>query len=637
MTNATNARQSKRELHGTFLTTSFTPQALHKREYDSKVNERQLQTKEGKVDTCKALDVSLVVTKRSGTEFEKQDTRSRSGNDVDVTDIKPLYYEEPMAETIEQTTSLIAQKAEFKAQLQEKGFAIAELKNKLRKLTGNSMNTKFAKPSILGKLILYPLRNQSVVRQLTAFKFKQPKFSKPQFASQVDVNNDFSKSVTTHYFPRERKSAFAKPHHVIASSESRNSQRKCQDFFSNNMVHNHYLEEAKKKTHKIGRNSRPRVMPYARSQCTTNGRKPKPMINNQKYRNWPASKNSCVTTNTVPIAKHSRNSRKISDSKHFVCSTCPKCVFNANHDSCVTKLQNKVNSCAKVPSHKTINRIKPIEKISILKKPERQIPTQHRFSIKKTSSMHEKTMTPRSYLRWKTTVRIFKTVGLRLVPTRKIFTSSTKKVNIEPLDGSNEVISNPHECIKTLDVSAGFLNLSVGLSPQRQKALDYDNSGPAPQLQMTSYHNRSELKTNNHSNEPSSSKLVPNFSLSADTNGSSLQELDFLFSPLFEEYFIAGNQSMSKSFALSNNSTQQDTKPTTNIQPTIEPITPPTNVNAEENNIDQAKDARFKPYEFINPFCTPVQEVDESSSRNEICIYSINVTNPTTDGQKNTL
>ncbi|GJT65634.1 hypothetical protein Tco_1017114 [Tanacetum coccineum] len=42
------------------------------------------------------------------------------------------------AKNIEHTTSLIANNDKFKAQLQEKGFAIAALKNELRKLTGNS-------------------------------------------------------------------------------------------------------------------------------------------------------------------------------------------------------------------------------------------------------------------------------------------------------------------------------------------------------------------------------------------------------------------------------------------------------------------------------------------------------------------
>ncbi|GJX23791.1 actin-binding, cofilin/tropomyosin type protein [Tanacetum coccineum] len=125
------------------------------------------------------------------------------------------------AKTIEHTTSLIAQNAEFKAQLQEKGFEIAALKNELRKLKGNSVNTKFAKSSILGESIFHPLRNQFVVRQPTVFKSERPKSSKPRFASQVDVNNDLLKPVTTHYLPREREFAFAKSHHMIAPSSSR--------------------------------------------------------------------------------------------------------------------------------------------------------------------------------------------------------------------------------------------------------------------------------------------------------------------------------------------------------------------------------------------------------------------------------
>ncbi|GJR22495.1 hypothetical protein Tco_0971022 [Tanacetum coccineum] len=205
-------------------------------------------------------------------------------------------------------------------------------------------------------------------------------------------------------------------------------------------------------------------MPSAKSQSTANGSKPKPRSNTQTSRNWPAFKNSFVTTKTVPIAEHSRNSRNFFDSKHFVCSTCQKCVFNANHDHCVTTFLNEVNSRAKVPSNKTTNRTKPIEQISVAKKPERQIPKGHRFSIKKTSVVHEKTMTPRSCLRWKPTGKIFKTVGLRWVPTGKIFTSSTTKVDSEPTNGSNEDITNQYECEQTLYVSACTLNLSAGTS-----------------------------------------------------------------------------------------------------------------------------------------------------------------------------
>ncbi|GJR27301.1 hypothetical protein Tco_1103533 [Tanacetum coccineum] len=132
--------------------------------------------------------------------------------------------------------------------------------------------------------------------------------------------------------------------------------------------------------------------------------------------------------------------------------------------------------------------------------------------------------------------RIFKTVGLRWVRTRKIFTSSTTEVDSEPPNGSNEYITNQYESKQTLDVSV-------------------------------------------------------------DTSAPSLQ-------------------SVTKSSSLTDNSKQQVTQPTSNVQPTTEPKTLTTNINAEENNTDEATDAQFQPYEFFNPFSTPVQEVAESSSRN---------------------
>ncbi|GJR70245.1 hypothetical protein Tco_0016310 [Tanacetum coccineum] len=57
--------------------------------------------------------------------------------------------------------------------------------------------------------------------------------------------------------------------------------------------------------------------------------------------------------------------------------------------------------------------------------------------------------------------RIFKTVGLRWISTGKLFASSTTKVDSGPPYGSNADITNPYECMQTLDVSAGTLNLKT--------------------------------------------------------------------------------------------------------------------------------------------------------------------------------
>ncbi|GKF58280.1 hypothetical protein Tco_0171817 [Tanacetum coccineum] len=65
--------------------------ALHKMECDSRVNERQTQTTEEKIDTSNALDAldaSSVIIKSNETKSQKQDTSSRSRNDADI---RPIY------------------------------------------------------------------------------------------------------------------------------------------------------------------------------------------------------------------------------------------------------------------------------------------------------------------------------------------------------------------------------------------------------------------------------------------------------------------------------------------------------------------------------------------------------------------
>ncbi|GJU51659.1 retrovirus-related pol polyprotein from transposon TNT 1-94, partial [Tanacetum coccineum] len=390
-----------------------------------------------------------------------------------------------------------------KTRIQENVFANAALKNELRKLKGNSMDTKFAKSSILGKPILQPLKNQSVVRKSNAFKSERQKFSKPWFASQVDVKHDLRKPITPHYLPKVRESVYANRHHLIAPGSSRNSSK--ESYGSNDMVYNYYLEETKKKTQDKNRNLKPREMPSARTHHTPNTCTPKPRSNNQTFRNWPKSSN--VTIKVVQKANHSRNPSSFSNSKHFVCSTFQKCVLNANHDACVTKFLKDVNSRAKVQSPKSRNSIKPVEKIRNVNKPERWISKGYRLSPNKSFVRHEKTKTPRSCLRWNLTGRIFNIVGLMWVPTRKIFTSSITKVNTKPPNGSNEDITNQYACKKTLNASTSNLNLSAGPEPQLL-TLRTLSLGLVP-------------------NPPSPTPYVPPIK----------KDHDILFQPMFDEYF----------------------------------------------------------------------------------------------------
>ncbi|GKC83557.1 retrovirus-related pol polyprotein from transposon TNT 1-94 [Tanacetum coccineum] len=68
------------------------------------------------------------------------------------------------------------------------------------------------------------------------------------------------------------------------------------------------------------------------------------------------------------------------------------------------------------------------------------------------------------------------------IPTGKMFTDSTTKVDNEPLNGSNKDITNPNECEQPLNVSAGTLNLSAADSPV---STSIDQDAPSTSIPST--------------------------------------------------------------------------------------------------------------------------------------------------------
>nr|GEX89152.1 hypothetical protein [Tanacetum cinerariifolium] len=348
------------------LQVSIQERAKYKQEYDKRMNDRMMLSKEGKVDLSKSLNVGLVITESSRTKSDKQDTSSTSGNDTDA--------------------------------------LVADTRLKSKK--------------------------------------------EPRDEVQLTAEHNVLANEQQHYVQ-------SKP----VYDTYLNSQE--ESYGSNDMAHNHYLKNARKKTQERNRNSKSSVKHTTSLQNITNGSKQKPRSNNQTSRSLTVSNSSCGMSNGVQLVDHSTKSSSFLDSNHFVCSTCQKCVFNANHDACLTKFLKEVNSRIKVPSPKTRNNIKSVEKKNNVIKPKRLISKGYRISPNKSFAVHEKPNIPRSCLRWKPTGRIFKTVGHRWIPTRKIFTDSTTVVENEPLNGSNEDITNPYECEQTLNVSAGTLNLSA--------------------------------------------------------------------------------------------------------------------------------------------------------------------------------
>nr|GEV61167.1 retrovirus-related Pol polyprotein from transposon TNT 1-94 [Tanacetum cinerariifolium] len=214
-----------------------------------------------------------------------------------------------------------------------------------------------------------------------------------------------------------------------------------------------------------------------------------------------------------------------------VCATCGKCLIDSNHFACITKLLNDVNARTKKPNVVPISTRKPKSQAK------KSVVTPH----KKTIASETTTQKSKSYY------RMFH---------KKI--SKAWKWWIE------------RQCSSEMSETS-VANDTSSLVPQRQKALDYDNSDLVPQIQ----------------------NVLP----SADTTVPSQQELDLLFGPMYDEFFNAGTSSVNKSSYTTDNSKQRDTPPTTNIQSSTE-LPNPTYAIAEENNNNQAED------ESTNPFCT---------------------------------
>nr|GEY94877.1 retrovirus-related Pol polyprotein from transposon TNT 1-94 [Tanacetum cinerariifolium] len=99
---------------------------------------------------------------------------------------------------------------DLKAQLQEKGIVISEVKKLIEKLKGKSMETKFEKSSVIRQLNAFKIQRPSVLGKPTTFSnsFERINFSKSKSVTQNNVSNDFSKPVTAQTLPPNKKSIF---------------------------------------------------------------------------------------------------------------------------------------------------------------------------------------------------------------------------------------------------------------------------------------------------------------------------------------------------------------------------------------------------------------------------------------------
>nr|GFA39261.1 putative ribonuclease H-like domain-containing protein [Tanacetum cinerariifolium] len=200
---------------------------------------------------------------------------------------------------------------DLKAQLQDKGIAISELKKLIEKLKRKSVDTKFEK--------------SSVIRQPNAFKSQRPLIlEKPTIFSDSLERKDCSKSKNNklHTKPTQTRTTQL-PH------DSRKTNKRVS--FSTGVIPTTSVSRPQLKSNQM----EDRVM-------LNNSQEKKPKVEDH-CRNVKFSKNKT----SITLCNDSLNAK--TSNVNFVCATCGKYVLNEKHDVCVLKSLNGVNSRTKMP------------------------------------------------------------------------------------------------------------------------------------------------------------------------------------------------------------------------------------------------------------------------------------------------
>ncbi|GJW71558.1 hypothetical protein Tco_0128475 [Tanacetum coccineum] len=228
---------------------------------------------------------------------------------------------------------------DLKAQMQDKNIAISELKKLIENCKGKSVETQFNKPSVVRQPNAQRIPKPSVLGKSTPFSNspEMRSFQTKQSVNKTNVSDGLFKQVTQQNLPQIRKQAVRNTN-LIAPGPSRNCpkhvshQSPREKVGSNDMVHNYYLEKAKKsaqlqKDKEV--NGKPSMIDPARLPNTANGCKPKPRRTIIGFLVFLRNK-------SVTACNDSSNSR--TSNVNVVCAECGKCVFNSNHDACIVQL-----------------------------------------------------------------------------------------------------------------------------------------------------------------------------------------------------------------------------------------------------------------------------------------------------------
>ncbi|GJS52972.1 hypothetical protein Tco_0626334 [Tanacetum coccineum] len=279
---------------------------------------------------------------------------------------------------------------DLKAQLQDKNIAISELKKLIEKCKGKSVETKFDKPSVVRQPNAQRIPKPSVLGKPAPFSdsLERNNFVKKKSVSKTNESEGLSKPVTSQNLPQTASQAVRNTNVIkpgMYRIESSTTQTRAPQLTQ------------------TSRNTNPRVSTSTGVAHRTNVSRPQPRSNQMKDKVVPNT--SHVKFKKIEVEEHPRISSISNQTKsvtacndsltsrtsnvNAVCATCGKCVFNSNHDACVSKYLNDVNARTKKPKVVPISTRKPKSQAN------KSVATPH----KKTVASESTTQKSKSYYR----------------------------------------------------------------------------------------------------------------------------------------------------------------------------------------------------------------------------------------------
>ncbi|GJS41746.1 hypothetical protein Tco_0566789 [Tanacetum coccineum] len=388
---------------------------------------------------------------------------------------------------------------DLKAQMQDKNIAISELKKLIEKCKGKSVETQFDKPSVVRQPNAQRIPKPSVLGKPTPFSNspKMRSFQTKQSVNKTNVSDSLSKQVTQQNLPQNRKQTEIHMNTLTpgmyrnATSTTQNKEPQL-PHASRNI--NPHVSTSTGVNHSTSV-SRPPLKSYqVKDKVVPNNSQVKFIKKEVEdhHRSSSISKN----TKSVTACNDSSNSRTLN--VYVVCVECGKCMFNSNHDACVSRYLNDVNTRTKKPK---IPHYSETSRVTLRRLYENSNRHGNEWDRKKCpyriQNGHKRHLLD-LVLNGNQRVESLVLFVLGGFPHESYSTLTRARYVIQLVQKHNE-----------FDLNADA-HYTMSRKSQSVVAENVDYKETSLVLhQMTSDHNCQELGIHDHSNDPSSSKLVP--------------------------------------------------------------------------------------------------------------------------------